>query len=68
MPTIQSLVKAQMQSTPSLESSDLSYDQLEEKLVSLSRRLTLFEATERIAKIGHYEWSRVHGRLESYST
>jgi len=67
MPTIQSLVKAQMQSTPSSESSDLSHDQLQQKLESMSRRLALFDATERVARIGHYEWSRVHGRLESCS-
>ena len=67
MPTIQSLVTAQMQSTPGAESSSLSLDQLQQKLERLSRRLSLFEATERVTKIGHYEWNREHGRLESCS-
>jgi diguanylate cyclase (GGDEF)-like protein/PAS domain S-box-containing protein len=67
MRTIQSLITAQLQSTPSAEYSGLSHTQLQEKLEQLLRRLTLFEATERVAKIGHYEWSRVHGRLESCS-
>jgi len=67
MPTIQSLVTAQMQSTPGAESSSLSLDQLQQQLERLSRRLSLFEATERVTKIGHYEWSREHGWLESCS-
>ncbi|MCG6890061.1 MAG: PAS domain-containing protein [Gammaproteobacteria bacterium] len=56
-----------MQSTPSSEYSSLSREQLQGNLERLSRRLTLFEATERVAKIGHFEWSRVHQRLESCS-
>ena len=64
MPTIQSLVKAQMHSIPGSESSDLSHDQLQQKLEKISCRLALFDATERVARIGHYEWSRVHERLE----
>ncbi|HUV23694.1 MAG TPA: PAS domain-containing protein, partial [Gammaproteobacteria bacterium] len=57
-----------MQSTPSSEYSSLSREQLQGNLERLSRRLTLFEATERVAKIGHFEWSRVHDRLASCST
>jgi diguanylate cyclase (GGDEF)-like protein/PAS domain S-box-containing protein len=67
MPTFQSLVAAQMQSTFNSESCSLSHEQLQEKLELLSRQLALFDATEHVAKIGHYEWSRVHGRLESCS-
>jgi len=67
MPPIQSLVTAQMQAVPNSEFSDLSHDELQARLERLMRRLTLYDATERVARIGHYEWSRVRGRLESCS-
>ena len=65
MPPIQSLVTAQVQSVPNPEFSGLSHDELQTRLEKLMRRLTLYDATERVARIGHYEWSRVRGRLES---
>ena len=67
MPPIQSLVTAKMQSVPNPELSGLSRDELQTSLERLMRRLTLYDATERVAKIGHCEWSRVRGRLESCS-
>jgi diguanylate cyclase (GGDEF)-like protein/PAS domain S-box-containing protein len=67
MPTIQSLVTAQLQMMPSSEFSDDSREQLEARLESLLRRLTLHAATERAARIGHYEWNRDLDRLESCS-
>jgi diguanylate cyclase (GGDEF)-like protein/PAS domain S-box-containing protein len=67
MPIIKSLVSAQIQNTPHSEFSEQSRDQLETRLAQLYRRMSLYDATEGIAKIGHYEWSRVHDRLESCS-
>ena len=58
MPPIQSLVSAQMQSAPDSKCSGLDRAELEARLEELHRRLTLFDATERVARIGHYEWSR----------
>jgi len=67
MPMIQSLVSAHEHTRPRSDFTELSRDQLEQKLERLFRRLALYEATERVARIGDYEWSRVHGRLESCS-
>jgi diguanylate cyclase (GGDEF)-like protein/PAS domain S-box-containing protein len=67
MPMIQSLVSAHEQTRARSDFTELSRDQLEQKLERLFRRLALYEATERVARIGDYEWSRVHGRLESCS-
>ena len=67
MPPIQSLVTAQMQSTPCSEFSDLSRDELQSKLEQLMRRIALHDGTERVARIGHYEWSRERDRLVSCS-
>ncbi len=67
MPTIQQLVTAQQRYTKNPELSALDRAQLETRLDQLQKRLTLFDATERVAKIGHYEWSRVNARLESCS-
>jgi len=64
---IQSLVLAHEHTKPRSDFTELSRVQLEQKLGHLFRRLALYEATERVAKIGDYEWSRVHGRLESCS-
>jgi len=67
MPMIQSLVSAHEQTKPRPDFTELSRVQLEQKLTQLFRRLALYDATERVAKIGNYEWSRVQGRLESCS-
>ena len=67
MPIIESLVSAHEQTKPRADFTELSRDQLEQKLERLFRRLARYEATERVARIGNYEWSRVHGRLESCS-
>ncbi len=57
MPMIESLVIKQPQNTPTNEFSSLTRDELEVELGKLRRRETLFDATEQVAKIGHYEWS-----------
>ncbi len=67
MPTIQSLVEAQKQFAPDSEFSSLSRDELHARLERLSRRVTLYDATEAVAKIGHYEWNLEYSRLESCS-
>jgi diguanylate cyclase (GGDEF)-like protein/PAS domain S-box-containing protein len=67
MPTIESLLVKQPQITPTNEFSSLTRDELEVELGKLRRRETLFDATERVAKIGHYEWSYECDRLESCS-
>ena len=67
MPTIQSLVTAQMQSRPGSEFCGESREQLEARLITLMRRISLNAATERAARIGHYEWNREADRLESCS-
>ncbi len=41
--------------------------ELESELERFRRRLALYDATEKAARIGHYEWSYVHDRLESCS-
>jgi len=64
---IESLVTAHAQTRPRSDFSELSRVQLEQKLEQLFRRLAFYDATEHVAKIGSYEWSRVHGRLESCS-
>jgi len=67
MPTIQSLVTAQLQSMPDSQYSNESREQLEGRLKELLRQLQLHAATERTARIGHYEWNRKRDRLESCS-
>jgi diguanylate cyclase (GGDEF)-like protein/PAS domain S-box-containing protein len=67
MPTLESLVIARSQNTPSNEFSSLTRDELEVELGKLRRRETLFDATEQVAKIGHYEWSYERDQLESCS-
>ena len=67
MPMIESLVIKQPQHTPTSEFSSLTRDELEVELEKLRRRETLFDATEQVAKIGHYELSFEHDRLESCS-
>jgi diguanylate cyclase (GGDEF)-like protein/PAS domain S-box-containing protein len=67
MPTIESLVIKQPQTTPANEFSSLTREELEVELGKLRRRETLFDATEQLAKIGHYEWSYQRDRLESCS-
>jgi diguanylate cyclase (GGDEF)-like protein/PAS domain S-box-containing protein len=67
MPTIQSLVTAELQAMPSSEFSEDSREQLEARLETLLRRLRLHAATERTALIGHYEWNRDLDCLESCS-
>jgi len=67
MPTIQSLVTAQLKSAAAPEIASESREQLEARLAELMRRLTLHSATERAARIGHYEWNRQLDRLESCS-
>jgi diguanylate cyclase (GGDEF)-like protein/PAS domain S-box-containing protein len=67
MPTIQSLVAAQKQFAPDPEFSSLSHDELHARLERLLHRLTLYDATEAVAKIGHYEWNLEYDRLESCS-
>ncbi len=47
--------------------SGLSRDELEAKLHWYSRRENIYEATERVAHIGHYEWNYELNRLESCS-
>jgi hypothetical protein len=51
-----------MQSMPDPEFSELSHDELLSRLAQLTRRLTLYDATERVARIGHYVWNRVRDR------
>jgi diguanylate cyclase (GGDEF)-like protein/PAS domain S-box-containing protein len=67
MPTIQSQVRTRSQKTPTDEFSSLTRDELEVELGKLRRREALFDATEQVANIGHYEWSYEHDRLESCS-
>ncbi len=67
MPTIQSLFSASLNSDPGPELAGESREQLEARLEELMRRLTLYSATERAARIGHYEWNRDADRLESCS-
>ena len=67
MPTFQSLVEAQKQFAPDPEFSSLSHDELHARLEQLLHRLTLCDATEAVAKIGHYEWNLEYDRLESCS-
>ena len=45
----------------------MTRSQLLEALRKAERREALLSATERAAHIGHYEWNRVEGRLESCS-
>lgn len=67
MPTIQSLVTAQMQTVSCSEFADESREQLEARLQKLQRQLSLQAATEAAAGIGHYQWNRELDRLESCS-
>jgi diguanylate cyclase (GGDEF)-like protein/PAS domain S-box-containing protein len=67
MPTIESLVVARQQKTSTNEFSNMTREDLEVELGKLRRRETLFDATDQIAKIGHYEWSYQHDRLVSCS-
>lgn len=45
----------------------LKNSKLDDELQSLRRRVVLLEATERIGKIGHYQWNYKLDRLESCS-
>ena len=63
MPTIQSLVTAQMQTVSCSEFADESREQLEARLQKLQRQLSLQAATEAAAGIGHYQWNRELDRL-----
>ena len=67
MPTIQSLVTAQSITSPYSEFSDYSRDQLKMELVALHQRLSLADATEHAAQIGHYEWNSDADHLQSCS-
>ena len=67
MATIEMLVEAQAQQAADTDLSELDRAQLEARLEEVMRRLAMFDATERVANIGHYEWSKVNGRLESCS-
>ena len=67
MPTLESLVLARPPKIPTNDFSSLTRDELEVELGKLRRRETLFDATEQVANIGHYEWSYEHDRLESCS-
>jgi len=67
MPTIHSLVSAQSITTPGSEFSDYSRKQLKIELAALHQRLSMSDATERAAQIGHYEWNKEFDRLESCS-
>ncbi|MCP4335099.1 MAG: PAS domain-containing protein [Gammaproteobacteria bacterium] len=67
MPTIQSLVSAQSIISPDSEFSDYSRDQLKMELVALHQRVSLADATEHAAQIGHYEWNSGVDRLQSCS-
>jgi diguanylate cyclase (GGDEF)-like protein/PAS domain S-box-containing protein len=67
MPTIQSLVTAQTQDTPTSEFSVYTREELEAKLENMYRQLTFLEATEQVANIGHYEWDIELGQLLSCS-
>ena len=67
MPTINALAVAQTQNPSTSELSGLTRAELEAELEKLRRRETLFDATERAARIGHYEWNYELDRLESCS-
>lgn len=67
MPTIEALVVAQTQNPSTSEFSSLTRAELEAELEKLRRRETLLYATERAARIGHYEWNYELDRLESCS-
>jgi len=67
MPTIQPLVSAQSITSPDLEFSSYSREQLKTELMALHKRLSLADATDRAAQIGHYEWIKDGDRLESCS-
>ena len=67
MPTIQSLVAAQSITSPDAEFSDYSRDQLKMELAALHQRVSLADATEHAAQIGHYEWDSSTDRLQSCS-
>ena len=67
MPKIESLVVARQQKTATNEFSNLTREELEVELGNLRRREALFDATEVVAGIGHYEWNYDCDRLESCS-
>ena len=67
MPTIESLVIARPQPSSVTEFSSFTRAELEVELATLRRRELLFDATEQVAKIGHYEWDYELDRLESCS-
>jgi len=68
MPIIESLVIARPLQKSDAGSSSLTREELEAELARLRRRETLFDATERAAKIGYYEWDYETDRLVSCST
>jgi len=67
MSTIESLVTARPQPESNTEFSSLTREELEVELARLRRRNNLFDATEKAAKIGYYEWDYECDRLESCS-
>ena len=67
MSTIESLVVARQQKPSTNEFSNMSREELESELGDLRRRAALFDATDQIASIGHYEWSYDEDRLVSCS-
>ena len=67
MPTNDALAIAQTQNPSTSEFSGLTRAELEAELEKLRRRETLLYATERAARIGHYEWNYELDRLESCS-
>jgi PAS domain S-box-containing protein len=67
MPTIDALAIAQTQNPSTSEFSGLTRAELEIELEQLRHRETLLDATERAARIGHYEWNYELDRLESCS-
>jgi diguanylate cyclase (GGDEF)-like protein/PAS domain S-box-containing protein len=67
MPTIESLVIARPLQKSDAGFSSWTREELEAELVRLRRRETLFDATEKAAKIGYYEWDYESDRLVSCS-
>jgi len=67
MPIIESLVIARPLQKSDAGFSSWTREELEAELARLRRRETLFDATERAAKIGYYEWDYESDRLVSCS-
>jgi len=67
MPMKQSLLAVQSITSPGSEFFAYSREQLKTELVALHQRLSLSDAPDRAEQIGHYEWNKEAGRLESCS-